>query len=154
MSSPAKSIVLQSKDIEEDEVLMIIRNMAGEDLRIVVKKTAFFTDVRAYVAERIGYLYCETRLMVNYEEPDGLTPIHSLAPSLEKCNVVDLLVNKTETEFDCPLCHQRRKISECREWEQYHEFRCVPCQQGGQHMCCWLDIDAVDEDADEISIAH
>lgn len=123
---------------------MIFRNMAGEVLRIVVLKSAFFTDVRAYVAEQMGLTYCETRLIVNEEEPDGLTQIESL-PSFEKHIMVDLLVDKEETEFDCPLCHQRRNISQCREWDQSHMNRCVPCQQGGQHMCCWLDM----EDAED-----
>ena len=141
--SRVKSIVpqsmQQSKDIEENEVLMIIRNMAGEELRIVVKKTAFFTDVRAYVAERADLKYCKTRLMVNEGEPDGLTPIHSL-PSLESRIIVELLVDKEEIEFDCPLCLQRRNISQCREWEQSPENCCIPCQ-GRPHMCCWLDVE-------------
>jgi hypothetical protein len=135
-----QSIMQQSNDIQEDEVLMIIRNMAGEELRIVVKKTAFFTDVRAYVAERADLKYCETRLMVNYTEPDGLTPIHSLVHLLEERNVVDLLVDTEQTEFDCILCLQRRKISECREWNSQPELCCVPCE-GRPHMCCWLDVE-------------
>ena len=128
---------------------MIFRNMTGEvPLRVVVLKTAFFTDVRAYVAERMGLNYCETRLIVNEEEPDGLRQIESLLPSLNSHIVVDLLVDKEETEFNCPLCHQRRNISQCREWEQFHENRCIPCHQGGQHMCCWLDVED-DEEYDE-----
>ena len=120
---------------------MIFHNMTGEVLRVIVLKSAFFTDVRAYVAEKMGLTYCETRLIVNEEEPDGLRQIESL-PSLNNRIMVDLLVDKEETEFDCPLCHQRRDISQCREWEQMHENRCIPCHQGGQHMCCWLDVEA------------
>ena len=125
---------------------MIFCNMTGEVLRVVVLKSAFFTDVRAYVAEKMGLNYCETRMIVNEEEPDGLRQIESL-PSLNNRIMVDLLVDKEETEFDCPLCHQRRNISQCREWEQMHENRCVPCHQGGHHMCCWLDVE--DEEYDE-----
>ena len=124
---------------------MIFRNMTEEVLRVIVLKSAFFTDVRAYVAEKMGLNYCETRLVVNDEEPDGLTQIESLLPSFAKHIMVDLLVDKEETEFDCPLCHQRRDISQCREWEQMHENRCIPCHQGGQHMCCWMDME-YDED--------
>jgi hypothetical protein len=95
----------------------------------------------------MGLTYCETRLIVNEEEPDGLRQIESLLPSLAKHIMVDLLVDKEETEFECPLCHQRRDISQCREWEQLHQNRCIPCHQGGQHMCCWMDVE--DEEYDE-----
>jgi len=145
MSFFVQSIVKKSKDIEKEEAEMIFSNMTGEVLRVVVLKSAFFTDVRAYVAEKMGLTYCETRLIVNEEEPDGLRQIHSLMPSFQKHIMVDLLVDKEETEFDCPLCHQRRDISQCREWEQFPENRCVPCHQGGQHICCWLDMED-DED--------
>ena len=140
MSFFVQSIVKKSKDIEKEEAEMIFSNMTGEVLRVVVLKSAFFTDVRAYVADKMGLTYCETRLIVNEEEPDGLRQIESLLPSFEKHIMVDLLVDKEETEFDCPLCHQRRHISQCREWEQFPENRCVPCHQGG-HMCCWLDVE-------------
>jgi hypothetical protein len=51
MSFFSQLIVKKSKDIENEEVEMIFRNMTGEvPLRVVVLKTAFFTDVRAYVA--------------------------------------------------------------------------------------------------------
>lgn len=155
MSFFVQSIVKKSKDIEKEEVEMIFRNMVGEvPQRVVVLKTAFFTDVRAYVAEQMGLTYCETRLIVNEEEPDGLRQIESLLPSLEtKHIIVDLLVDKEETEFDCPLCHQRRNISQCREWEQLYDNRCIPCHQGGQHMCCWLDVeDAEDMEDDEDNV--
>jgi hypothetical protein len=148
MSFFSQLIVKKSKDIENEEVEMIFRNMTGEvPLRVVVLKTAFFTDVRAYVAGQMGLTYCETRLIVNEEEPDGLRQIESLLPSLAKHIMVDLLVDKEETEFECPLCHQRRDISQCREWEQLHQNRCIPCHQGGQHMCCWMDVE--DEEYDE-----
>lgn len=149
MSFFVQSIVKKSKDIEKEEVEMIFSNMAGEVLRVVVLKSAFFTDVRAYVAEKMGLTYCETRLIVNEEEPDGLRQIYSLLPSLEtKHIVVDLLVDKEETEFDCPICHQRRDISQCREWKQFPDFSCVPCHQGGQHICCWMNME-YDEEYDE-----
>jgi hypothetical protein len=49
MSFFVQSIVKKSKDIEKEEVEMIFRNMVGEvPQRVVVLKTAFFTDVRAY----------------------------------------------------------------------------------------------------------
>jgi len=141
MSFFSQSIVKKSKEkLEKKEAEMIFCNMTEEVLRVVVLKSAFFTDVRAYVAEKMGLTYCETRLIVNEEEPDGLRQIESL-PSLNNRIMVDLLVDKEETEFDCPLCHQRRDISQCREWEQMHENRCIPCHQGGQHMCCWLDME-------------
>jgi hypothetical protein len=146
MSFFSQSIVKKSKEkLEIKEAEMIFRNMTGEVLLcVVVLKTAFFTDVRAYVAQQMGLKYCETRLIVNEEEPDGLRQIESL-PSLNSRIMVDLLVDKEETEFDCPLCHQRRDISQCREWEQLHANRCIPCRQGGHHMCCWLDVED-DED--------
>ena len=150
MSFISQLIVKKSKDIEKEEAEMIFSNMTGEVLRIVVLKSAFFTDVRAYVAEKMGLTYCETRLVVNEEEPDGLRQIHSLMPSFQKHIMVDLLVDKEETEFDCPLCHQRRDISQCREWDQSHMNRCIPCHQGGKHMCCWLDMEDDEDNVPEM----
>lgn len=99
MSFFSQSFVKSKEKLEKEEAEMIFRNMTGEVLRVVVLKTAFFTDVRAYVAEKMGLTYCETRMIVNEEEPDGLRQIESL-PSIKSRIMVDLFVDKEEYDED------------------------------------------------------
>jgi len=82
----------ETTEINDDEVRLAIQGMIGNDMYVIARKTAFFTDVRAHVAEILRRTYREVHLMVNYEEPDGVATLQSLLPLLEERKVVDLLI--------------------------------------------------------------
>lgn len=82
----------ETTEINDDEVRLAIQGMIGNDMYVIVRKTAFFTDVRAHVAEMLRLTYREVHLMVNYKEPDEISTIQSLLPLLEERKVVDLLI--------------------------------------------------------------
>ena len=82
-------------EIEYSHILIIIRNMAGQDLYLAVKKTATFLDLRFYVALMRGITYYKVHLMLDYNKLDDSTCIYTLQPLLEKKNnVVDILVDE------------------------------------------------------------
>ena len=80
--------------IEDSHMLVILRNMAGQDMPLAVKKTAVFWDIRHHIAIQMGLSSSDIHLMLDCLELDNTARIYTVQSLLEaKSNVVDLLVD-------------------------------------------------------------
>lgn len=145
MASAPKYVVSltdSSATIDDDRILVIIRNMAGHDMYLAVKKIATVWDVRFHVAETLGRISDEIKLMLNYNQIyASITRIAEIQPVLEaNHNVIHLLVEEHEEmphwDFVCHNCLRECKTSDCVEWDPNPEYRCRNCDNG--HMCCYM----------------
>ena len=114
--------------IKDSHILMILRNMAGEEIPLAVKKKAIFWDVCDYVAIHMGLHSCEIHLMVEnkksaepaYIKLNDLTFVHTQQSLLEaNNNVVHLLIELIEEEQEMPPL----------EWNPHYQFVCRCCRR-------------------------
>lgn len=85
--------------VDADCILVIIRNMAGQDTYVAVKKTASVYFVRSHVAEMLQRLPEEIKLMLDYQRLNLFTQFHEIQTLLEaNDNVIHLLVKELEIE--------------------------------------------------------
>ena len=105
MSFPEMVVTLLSftETVHEEDLLVIIRNMAGQDAhRLAVKKTAFFWHLRAHISRLKELDPRQIRLTLNFEEPDDFMPMYRLEASLaENGNALQLLVDEEQQHLCC-----------------------------------------------------
>jgi len=141
--------------IEDSHILMILRNMAGEEIPIAVRKTAIFWDVRHYVAIQMGLPSSDIHLVLKNKNPaeseyiqlEDLMAIHTQQLLLEaNDNIVHLLVEVEEEKeeempplerdplysFVCPYCHRESYIWQCVHMPQDPSEHPRNCR----HRCC------------------
>jgi hypothetical protein len=144
--------------MEDSHMLVILRNMAGQDTPLAVKKTAIFWDIRHYIASQMGLISSDIHLMLDCLELDNTAQIYTVQYLLEaKGNVVDLLVDAEEMppleviptdKFICPNCQCERDIWECMDSSSDPEQRCNSSDHT-EHICCYGQNWEYDEEYDE-----
>lgn len=131
-----------SDTVAEDCILVIIRNMAGQDLGLSVKKLSSVLGLRFHIGEMLRQDYQNIKLMLNFEPLDKFTRFCEIQSVLEaNGNVIHLLVDEPEIEplqhdFVCPNCLRECYKSDCVEWDSDPERRCRDCGDG--HKCCYM----------------
>jgi hypothetical protein len=140
--------------IQDSHVLMTLRNMAGQDVHLAVKRTAIIWDVRHHVAIQMGLISSDIHLVLDYKELDNNDRIYTIQPLLEaKNNVVDILVDIEELPplmFVCPHCRRVCRTWECVDW---YDDPSSPCNHpnGAEHncMCCYGQWRGVHEEQEQ-----
>jgi len=148
-----RPLVTLEDPLRDGEILIIVRNMAGEDVhRLAVATTAYFWYIRAYVAMKwsIPQVWI-IHLMLDYNKIEDHVLIRTLVPTLESTgNVIQLLVEEWKprpTEFVCANCGVERHFWECMEFSEDPSQRCCSCDEDNPHVCCYIHDDA--EEADD-----
>jgi hypothetical protein len=141
------SLASPTDPIEDSHILMILRNMAGQDSYLAVKRTAIVYDVRHHIAQTTWLGFSDIHLVLDYDQLNDLDRIYTIQPLLEaKGNVVDLLVDIQELPplcFDCVNCGRTRDMRECVDWSDDPSERCIHAT----HHCCYGQFDAIHEAA-------
>jgi hypothetical protein len=141
------SLASPTDPIEDSHILMILRNMAGQDSYLAVKRTAIVHDVRHHIAQTTWLGFSDVHLVLDYDQLNDLDRIYTIQPLLEaKGNVVDLLVDIQELPplcFDCPHCGRECNLTECVDWSDDSSERCTHTA----HHCCYGQFDAIHEAA-------
>jgi hypothetical protein len=127
--------------LNDNEILMIVRNMSGQDMNIVVKKEAYVIDVQCYISKKLGVGYDNVILMLDLNIPNMHAKVHSIQDLLKKkCNVIDLLIGQREyppLEFVCPNCKRECRIWECMKWTtDTSKNPFSHCDHAIPHICC------------------
>ena len=114
------SLASSTDPFEDSHILVILRNMAGQDSYLAVKRTAIVHDIRHHIAQTTWVSFSDIHLVLDYNQLDDLDRIYVIQPLLEaKGNVIDLLVDEQELPplcFDCVNCGRTRDMRECIEW--------------------------------------
>ncbi len=122
---------------EDSYILMILRNMAGQNLYLAVKRTATVWDVRHLVAIQMDLISSEIHLALDYKKLNDLDRIYTIQPLLEaKGNMVDILIDIEELPslcFNCPNCGRECNPTECVEWSNDLSESCIHTT----HYCCY-----------------
>lgn len=145
MSSNPSNVVVSlsspSDVIDTDRILVIIRNMAGKEMYLAVKKIVSVYFVRSHVSQILDRLPEEIKLMLDYQPLNLFTKFHEIQTLLEtNGNVIHLLIEEREKEpqwdFLCYYCKRECTKSESVEWDPHPEFRCRNC--ANHRPCCYM----------------
>lgn len=150
MSSTTELVVSlpnRTDPIEDSHVLVVLRNMAGQEQSLAVKRTAIVHDIRHHIAQSTWLAFSDIHLALDYNELNDLDRIYTIQPLLEaKGNVIDLLVDIQELPplcFDCPNCGRECDLSDCVEWYDDPSERCTHTS----HYCCYGQFNAIHDAA-------
>jgi hypothetical protein len=142
------SLASSTDPFEDSHILVILRNMAGQESYLAVKRTAIVHDIRHHIAQTTWLAFSDVRLMLDYNELNDLDRIYTIQPLLEaKGNVVDLLVDEQELPslyFDCPNCGRECDVWECMDWSDDPSDR---CNHTTSHYCCYGQFEEINEAA-------
>jgi hypothetical protein len=140
-SNPIIFLSSSTEAIEDSHALMILRNMAGQDICMAVKRTAIVWDVRHHVAIQMGLTYNQIHLVLNYNELNDLDRIYTIQALLEyNENIVDLIVEGgglSSMYFECSNCNRHCNLHECIDWSEDPEQRCNSSDHHIGHFCCY-----------------
>jgi hypothetical protein len=141
------SLPNRTDPIEDSHVLVILRNMAGQEQSLAVKRTAIVHDIRHHIAQTTWLAFSDIHLALDYNELNDLDRIYTIQPLLEaKGNVIDLLVDEQELPplyFDCLHCGRECNLTECVGWSDDPSERC----DHTHHYCCYGQFDAIHDTA-------
>jgi len=132
------SLASSTDPFEDSHILVILRNMAGQEQPLAVKRTAIVHDVRHHIAQTSWLAFSDIHLALDYNELNDLDRIYTIQPLLEaKGNVIDILVDEQELPslyFDCPNCGRECDVWECMDWSDDPSDR---CNHTTSHYCCY-----------------
>ena len=118
-----------------DEVLVILRNMAGEDeFTIAVIDYIPIWCVKHWVSmkKRLPN-FTAIKLAIDCDILNDRIKMRSLRENLrESNNVIQLLV---DPGFVCPNCQKVCQASECINWSDDPADRCTDCNDEHPHLC-------------------
>lgn len=146
-TEPVVSLANRTEPFDDSHVLVILRNMAGQESYLAVERTAIIYDMRHHIAQKMWLGFSDVHLALDYTELTDLERIYTIQPLLEaKGNVIDLLVDVQELPplyFDCPNCRRECNLTECVEWSDDPSDRC----NHTSHYCCYGQFNAIHDAA-------
>lgn len=128
---------------QDNEVVVIARNMAGEDeFHFIVNKKLPLWELRKFISIQKNLSnYSSVHLAIDCEIPYISVKMYHLEDLLKKHNnVMQLLVNDNAlgSDFVCCLCEKERDSWECVEWSDDPSKRCRYCNiYDNPHRCCY-----------------
>ena len=146
-TEPVVSLANRTEPFDDSRVLVILRNMAGQESYLAVKRTAIIYDLRHHIAQKMWLSFSDVHLALDYTELTDLERIYTIQTLLEaKENVIDLLVDVQELSslyFDCPNCRRECNLTECVDWSDNPTESC----NHTTHYCCYGQFDAIHDAA-------